>query len=1196
MINKANKVKATQTPQASSHNRLAERVNALIQVGMGDAAWRIFYYAHSMFRQPRNPIQQWGGIGMWPSGDEWWTFYSHLELPIFKNRLSWPEVLAGYPEGANVVNPICKFAFGHRIYKGFWWGSVGLWAEGNTFDPVSAGTSPGVYTNNHFWKQAQNQRGALYISDKKDSQIKASINACVKKGIPRSAANRIVERRINVSSSVFATARKPYDQILSQGILYQLYAPAVVRGYKIWKKIFSDEHMSDYFRTRKAAKESIWGWNADRDAIVTPVLHRKYATHQVLQSIFHYLITFRGSEHQRALFCRRIKEGTFEVTNFDVTTPNEYAENNYPFLKEVSTTGPLTVCDVGFNFQDFLSRQFVLAPAYGHKVYNQSMKVQPGYLGGETTGSGGLAKVIKRDDTGYPYVGGSNGDKMPTLGIDLKIPEVEEGKEAVEVSIPNNVNKGKGLQLGVGNSKLGVAGVLFNPTAKGSPTFNTNPKAKDRNAFCFAGYYITFIGVQNNGLSCAIEIRKGKEVVETITINASTSHRAKAHVLQPDGTYKTDDLRVYNKLAYYRRGLKGNFTFHLMPIGDQDINLTRKDQGYTRALRDHFNGVVKIRIEIAHLFDMRPTILDAYAFLRISTTRGGTSGFGFGDVIGKIDSVGHDYQEARVISDNYKRFGSAVNPHGAKAVPALQSYLNNNPVYEATRKFVTSNMKMVSRNNIVNYAEENGKGVLYFNRFALGMSNIGMDMFRGMGPSIDSAGWFDGNWTGKRSPHVAFVPIVIDKTYYVWSHNKNPNEDYVVYNGETYKHKDTFIGVMDEKGTDTNPTGIRDYLDSKNAVNGGRNDFVGAYELEGIRRFTPPAYESNEWIMFMTFNPYHWSMSNIWKPEIFGDQTCFLHNRCLFGAPDIEGDKSAGYVAQARTAEASQMRDTFYNFNIRTHLGLGDSSTYVQAPPKFNIWKGLNAPGEFLVSSGGAAAIGWLNSCNMKINPYEVTSVTRYFGKKGKVGDPRVNMIRVELSRKLDKGVNGSFKVGRGPYGGSYVGDPLAVFGGDEQLFRSDKNGIGEYINSGKAFGSGGFQCGTTKSQRRNGTKIGDYGAKRDVYTDVGSMNGGYSLYGSCHPRFYFLKLIPRVSPYSQLRIDPYVQMEYYIRAMHGGYVGSESEMQFQSLLPGTDFSDTSIMQSSVDHDIESVTSAAKNNPSVTVTNADPEDVETVTP
>ena len=116
---------------------------------------------------------------------------------------------------------------------------------------------------------------------------------------------------------------------------------------------------------------------------------------------------------------------------------------------------------------------------------------------------------------------------------------------------------------------------------------------------------------------------------------------------------------------------------------------------------------------------------------------------------------------------------------------------------------------------------------------------------------------------------------------------------------------------------------------------------VGAYEMEGIRKKLPKDFETNEWIMFVTFNPYHWANTNIWKPSIFGDQTCFLHNRCLFQAPDIEGNwKAGGGGSTARTKEASMMRDVFYNFNTRTHLGLGDMSTYVQAPQKFNTWKG----------------------------------------------------------------------------------------------------------------------------------------------------------------------------------------------------------------------------------------------------------------
>ena len=146
-----------------------------------------------------------------------------------------------------------------------------------------------------------------------------------------------------------------------------------------------------------------------------------------------------------------------------------------------------------------------------------------------------------------------------------------------------------------------------------------------------------------------------------------------------------------------------------------------------------------------------------------------------------------------------------------------------------------------------------------------------------------------------------------------------------------------------------------------------------------------------------------------------------------------------------------------------------------------------------------------------------------------------------------------------------------------------------EYINSGR--GGHGYQCGTKSYERRNGVMIGDYGANLNLAEDVGSKSGGYSIYGSCHPRFYFLKLIPKVSKGAQLRIDPYVQMEYYIRAMHGGYIDEKGDTQFMSFLPGTDVSNASLMQSSVDHDMDSLANSVDNNPDVVTTDAGPEDI-----
>jgi hypothetical protein len=161
----------------------------------------------------------------------------------------------------------------------------------------------------------------------------------------------------------------------------------------------------------------------------------------------------------------------------------------------------------------------------------------------------------------------------------------------------------------------------------------------------------------------------------------------------------------------------------------------------------------------------------------------------------------------------------------------------------------------------------------------------------------------------------------------------------------------------------------------------------------------------------------------------------------------------------------------------------------------------------------------------------------------------------------------------------------------EEQKYRSDKNGLVEYINSGR--GGNGYQCGTKARDRRNGIMIGDYGANLNLAEDVGSKGRGYSIYGSCHPRFYFLKLIPEVSKGAQLKIDPYVQMEYYIRAMHGGYLDTKGNIQFRSFLPGTDIEESSLMQSSVDHDMASLATSVENSPDVEATAADPEDIST---
>jgi len=60
---------------------------------------------------------------------------------------------------------------------------------------------------------------------------------------------------------------------------------------------------------------------------------------------------------------------------------------------------------------------------------------------------------------------------------------------------------------------------------------------------------------------------------------------------------------------------------------------------------------------------------------------------------------------------------------------------------------------------------------------------------------------------------------------------------------------------------------------------------------------------------------------------------------------------------------------------------------------------------------------------------------------------------------------------------------------------------------------------------------------------------------------------------------------------MHGGYIDEKGDTQFMSFLPGTDVSNASLMQSSVDHDMDSLVNSVNNNPDVATTDTSPEDI-----
>ena len=103
-------------PTHLQHNYLANQFNLRLKTPGPSCAWSIFYYANSIFTNMRNMA---GNnltpalMGRRPPEDEWWKIYAYIEHPTAETgEGNWPLVPAGFPEGANVMNPVNAYIFG----------------------------------------------------------------------------------------------------------------------------------------------------------------------------------------------------------------------------------------------------------------------------------------------------------------------------------------------------------------------------------------------------------------------------------------------------------------------------------------------------------------------------------------------------------------------------------------------------------------------------------------------------------------------------------------------------------------------------------------------------------------------------------------------------------------------------------------------------------------------------------------------------------------------------------------------------------------------------------------------------------------------------------------------------------------------------------------------------------------------------
>ena len=313
-------------------------------------------------------------------------------------------------------------------------------------------------------------------------------------------------------------------------------------------------------------------------------------------------------------------------------------------------------------------------------------------------------------------------------------------------------------------------------------------------------------------------------------------------------------------------------------------------------------------IEVLELQVYKPGIHDAYLLLRLGSAPSAMLDSGQED--------GDAYASPKSISSGYFQHGMIYNTGstGLSLIPDTNAAAS--AFIESARRMAIDNLRLVSgvkdMNQVVKYAVEGGKSVLWFNRFALG--NAAADIFRELAPMRRESGSIQAG-------------VVYDV------------QDYgIQYNGELVTAGSSFTGVFGVT-TFTTPTGpgwVR--------------------ERDGIKRTALKKGWSNEWVLVPTWQhgPINQdSESATWKEDAAAAHFA-LNNPCLVYSRSLTENR--GYR-------------THYNYGLKPILK-------AEAPSGHNYPGGLGVTtGDIAFSMQPSDALPLhFASCQIYQQPYEVES------------------------------------------------------------------------------------------------------------------------------------------------------------------------------------------------------------------------------
>ena len=136
-----------------------------------------------------------------------------------------------------------------------------------------------------------------------------------------------------------------------------------------------------------------------------------------------------------------------------------------------------------------------------------------------------------------------------------------------------------------------------------------------------------------------------------------------------------------------------------------------------------------VTIEVAELLHYLPGVYDAYVVLRLSSCA---------SISSSHDKRGETFGQAKTIGEDFLANGCIENSGGSTGGVDREDEINTNPIYESGRRMVHDNLRLAERHLLTGYEVSGGKSILYFNRYARGMDNKDLDVFRGIAAPNDA--------------------------------------------------------------------------------------------------------------------------------------------------------------------------------------------------------------------------------------------------------------------------------------------------------------------------------------------------------------------------------------------------------------------------------------------------------------------------